>query len=215
MTTVISPTIQNQIFVVLLEVIELDDDKCESRISLKWLILLVLLLLIIIINHTRVDLSGIWQVKLEWWTICSFYSGLCVVLMEQLHAWLTETAGMATLSRGVRISEYQYKGIAFLECVCACAGRTAYACVCLHWVCGLTAKKPQQYLTWQFWLLSVQLSPCGSLFCDIIGYMYKWKPGGYPLSARQHGSITIVIIFKTNFKMAINLKRKNTNCFSL
>lgn len=33
MSAVISPTIQNEIFVVLLEVIELDDDKCESRIT--------------------------------------------------------------------------------------------------------------------------------------------------------------------------------------
>lgn len=42
--------------------------------------------------------------------------------------------------------------------------------VCLHCVSVsvLTAKKPQQHLTWQLVLLSVQLPPSGSLLCDTI-----------------------------------------------
>lgn len=58
--------------------------------------------------------------------------------------------------------------------ICACAGHTAFACACVSTLCVcvsvsvLTAKKPQQHLTWQLSLLSVQLSPSGSFFCDTI-----------------------------------------------
>lgn len=105
-----------------------------------------------------------------------------------------KTAVMATLSRGVRLGwwlqlpKQHCKGKPFFVCACAyvfelvvCFCVRAHVCVCL-WrpycscvciflrVClsVLTAKKLQQHLTWQLLLLSVQLFPSGSLFCDTI-----------------------------------------------
>lgn len=69
---------------------------------------------------------------------------------------------------------YEFNHVHLCGCVdlCVQAILHLHVRVCVYTACVsvsvLTAKKPQQHLTWQLLLLSVQLFPSGSLFCDTI-----------------------------------------------